>query len=322
MPAVRAASTPRYSCFLGGDCLSDGDRPSDGDESLAFDAAGLRVAAGVEVQLGSTPSHQLVRAAPHRTRFLGGYPLVWVSDPVTGFAAPYWAPRGWAAALSQLRPGESGRSLPSPMARALHAVGALTDPAACGGADQPRAHPLAGPAARFEAFSYASVSGLVPPAHVRALARYQRALVDSGHVPLGDAQCQRRYGMHNEPVARFVLHQVRTAVARIVGKPVTPAYTYSVTYEAGAVLAAHTDREQCEYTVSLLVDATGGAEAEPWPLWLEADGEPVAVCQLPGDALLFAGRRLRHWRDRLPDGRTSTSLLLHYVDEEFTGSLS
>jgi hypothetical protein len=304
---------PRYSCFLA-DCLPDGD------EGLAFDAAGLRVAPGVEVQLGSTPSHRLVRDVPHRTRFLGGYPLVWVSDPVTGFAAPYWAPRDWAAALSRLRPGAAGQSLPAQLARALHAVGALVDPAAS--PDQSRPHPLAGAAAQFEASCYATVSGLTPPGHLLALGRYQRALIGSGRVPLGDAQCHRRYGMHNEPIARFFLHQLRPAISRIVGKPVMPAYTYSVTYEGGAVLAAHTDREQCEYTVSLLVDVTGDAESEPWPLWLQADGEPVAVRQLPGDALLFAGRRLRHWRDRLPDGRTSTSLLLHYVDEGFTGSLS
>jgi hypothetical protein len=313
MPAVLAASTPRYSCFLGGDRLSDED------ESLALDAADLRVAPGVEVQLGSTPSQRLVRDAPHRTRFLGGHPLVWVSDPVTEFAAPYWASRGWAAALSQLRPGESGQSLRSPIAPALYAVGALIEPEACGSVDQSRASQLAGAATHFEAFSYAAVSCLVPPAHLIALGGYQRALIGTGQVPLGDAQCRRRYGMHNEPIARFFLYQLRTAVSRIVGKPVIPAYTYSVTYEAGAALAAHTDRAQCEYTVSLLVDVTG--DAEPWPLWLEVDGEPVAVRQRPGDALLFAGRRLRHWRDRLPDGRTSTSLLLHYVDQEFTGSL-
>jgi len=311
MPAVLAASTPRYSCFLG-------DGLSYEDEGPAFVAAGLRVAAGVEVQLGSTPSQRLVRDVPHRTRFLGGYPLVWVNDPVTGFAAPYWAPRGWAAALSQLRAGESAQSLPPQLAQALHAVGALIDPAWCGSSGQ---HPLAEAAVHFEAFSYATVSGLAPPAQLLALARYQRALIGSGQVPLGDAQCRRRYGMHDEPIARFFLHQLRTAVGRIVGRPVLPAYTYSVTYEAGAVLAAHTDREQCEYTLSLLVDTTGEAESEPWPLWLESDGQPVAVHQRPGDALLFAGRRLRHWRDRLPDGRTSTSLLLHYVDEGFTGSL-
>jgi hypothetical protein len=166
------------------------------------------------------------------------------------------------------------------------------------------------------------VSGLVPTGHLQALAGYQRALVEAGQVPLGDEQCRRRYGMHNEPMARFLLHQLAAAVGRIVGRPVRPAYSYSLAYEAGAVLAPHIDREQCEYTVSLLIEGTAEGAWEPWPLWLKVNGEPVAVHQLPGDALVFAGRRLPHWRDRLPDGRTSTSLLLHYVDETFTGRLS
>src|SRR4051794_11826224 len=129
MPAVRAAPVPRYSCFL----TADGDAPS---------AAGLRVGAGVEVQLGSAPSHRLMRAAPHRNRFLGGYPMLWVDHPVTGFAAPYWAPRAWGAALAQLRPGQPTPSLPPPMVPALRAVGALTDPAAPNGRHRSQQHEL------------------------------------------------------------------------------------------------------------------------------------------------------------------------------------
>jgi hypothetical protein len=308
MPAVRATPVPRYSCFLT-------------EETAGSDAAGLRVSPGVEVQLGSAPSHRLMRATPHRNRFLGGYPLVWVSSPVTGFAAPYWTPRSWGAALAQLRPGEAAPSLPERLVPALRAVGALNDPAAPDNQHQSQQHALGAAAEHFRTFSHASVSGLVPQAQLRALAEYQRALVDTGQVPLGDEQCRRRYGMHNEPMARFLLHQLQGAVARVVGRPVMPAYSYSLTYEAGAVLAPHTDREQCEYTVSLLIEGTAEGTWEPWPLLLRANGEPVAVHQLPGDALVFAGRRLPHWREPLPDGHTSTSLLLHYVDETFTGIL-
>ncbi len=304
MPAVRAAPAPRYSCFLSAAAADSGP-------------AGLRVSGGVEVQLGSAPSHRLMRAAPHRARFLGGYPLVWVSQPVTGFAAPYWAPRSWGAALAQLRPGRPAPG--SPMVPALQAVGALTDPAAPNDPGQRQA--LDAAAESFRAFSYAAVSGLVPRAHLLALAGYQRALVELGEVPLGDEQCRRRYGMHNEPMARFVMHQLAAAVSRVVGRPVTPAYSYSMTYQAGAELAPHIDREQCEYTVSLFLEGTAEQAWQPWPLWLRVNGDPVAVRQLPGDALVFAGRRLSHWRERLPDGCTSTSLLLHYVDETFTGSL-
>ncbi|HST47514.1 hypothetical protein [Jatrophihabitans sp.] len=307
MPAIHATPVPRYSCFLSEET---GGGP---------DAAGLRVGTGVEVQLGSTPSHRLMQATPHRNRFLGGYPLVWVSHPVTGFAAPYWTPRSWGAALAQLRPGRPAPSLPAPMVPALRAVGALTGPSVPN--DQSQEHAFGAAAEHFRTFSHATVSGLVPQAHLRALADYQRALVGSGQVSLGDEQCGRRYGMYNEPMARFLLHQLAGAVSRVVGKPVLPAYSYSLIYEAGAVLAPHIDREQCEYTVSLLIEGTAEGTWEPWPLWLKVAGKPVAVHQLPGDALVFAGRRLPHWRDRLPDGRTSTSLLLHYVDETFTGVL-
>jgi len=33
-----------------------------------------------------------------------------------------------------------------------------------------------------------------------------------------------------------------------------------------------------------------------------------------GDALLFRGRYLSHWRDQLPEGYTSSSILFHFVD--------
>src|SRR3954469_20731929 len=259
MPAVRATPVPRYSCFLT-------------EETGGSDAAGLRVSLGVEVQLGSAPSHRLMRATPHRNRFLGGYPLVWVSSPVTGFAVPYWTPRSWGAALARLRPGEAAPSLPAPMAPALRAAGALTDPAAPDSADQPQEQALDAAAEHFRTFSYASVSGLVPQGHLPALADYQRALVGAGQVRLGDEQCRRRYAMHNEPMARFLLHQLQGAVGRVVGRPVLPAYSYSLTYEAGAVLAPHTDREQCEYTVSLLIEGTAEGTWEPWPLWLKVNG--------------------------------------------------
>jgi hypothetical protein len=308
MSGAGVSQARRYACFL--------DSAGGGSQNTSD----LRVRSEVEVQLGSTPSSRLVHDAPHRGRFLPGYPLVWVSDQVTGLHAPYWSPREWAGNLTRLRPGERAESLPAGLTSALVAAGAL------GGAEtEPRewavGQALGIASADFAASSFATISGLVPAAHVRALRHYQRALIDSGQVPLGDAQCDRRYGVHNEPMARFFLHQLAPAVSAIVGEPVTPAYSYSMSYRAGAVLAAHTDREQCEYTVSLLIESTTTNDRKPWPLWLEVAGSPVAVRQQPGDALVFAGRRLRHWRDRLPEGRTSTSLLLHYVPATFTGSL-
>jgi hypothetical protein len=41
---------------------------------------------------------------------------------------------------------------------------------------------------------------------------------------------------------------------------------------------------------------------------------PQAFTQDIGDALLFRGRYLTHWRDRLPEGYTSSSILFHFIE--------
>jgi hypothetical protein len=35
--------------------------------------------------------------------------------------------------------------------------------------------------------------------------------------------------------------------------------------------------------------------------------------------VLYRGRQLVHYRDRLPDGHQSSSLFLHYLREDFVG---
>ena len=301
------AGAPQYACFLDAAPLVQGCW-----------VAELRASPAMEVQLGSAPSLRLVREAPHRSRFRPGHPLVWVTDPVTGVHAPYWAPRAWAADLQHLVPGAPVGAVRPDLAAALVAVGALVDPAD-EHEDGSQARALHRGATHFGERAYADIADLVPRAHVAALRDYQERLVRSGRIPLGDAQCAGRFGVHDDPMARFFLHQLAPAVSQVVAEPVKPAYAYSISYTAGAELSEHTDRAQCEYTVSLLVGADSGKE--PWPLWLRVGSERVSVLQRPGDALVFAGRRLPHWRERLPEGRSSASLLLHYVPVGFSGSL-
>ena len=82
------------------------------------------------------------------------------------------------------------------------------------------------------------------------------------------------------------------------------------------------DRAQCEYSITTRIDASPGPDAEsPRPIELDTESGPIKIYQRIGDALLYRGSAVAQSRDRLPDGFTSTSLLLHYVDESFTGGL-
>ena len=108
---------------------------------------------------------------------------------------------------------------------------------------------------------------------------------------LGDSGSPLRYVAHNESVARFFHSQIATAVGAIAGAPVKPSYVYVSSYQGGADLPAHTDRAQCEYSVSLLLDYTPEpVDRSSWPLYLVTASGPVAIWQGIGDGLIYRGR--------------------------------
>jgi hypothetical protein len=123
-------------------------------------------------------------------------------------------------------------------------------------------------------------------------------------------------------VGQYVHEQLVQAVSEIAGAVIKPSYAYFIAYQSGARLERHTDRPQCEYSITLLIDSTPEPlEQSPWPLKLDTRDRTFAIWQYLGEALLYQGRRLAHHRDTLPRGCSSTSLLLHYVDSSFVGPL-
>ncbi len=125
-----------------------------------------------------------------------------------------------------------------------------------------------------------------------------------------------------EPLARVLHEPLAAFVSGIAGARMKASYSYSITYLGGATLAQHTDREQCELTVSLLVDEWPAPDAgSGWPLHVAAPGGEVSVRLQPGDGLVLHGRELAHWRAPLAEGRRSTSILFHFVPEAFAGRL-
>jgi hypothetical protein len=181
---------------------------------------------------------------------------------------------------------------------------------------------LARAAEMFSKRNYAPVRSLIHPFHVAALRRYYRYLVRNGKIHLGDGQSARRYVAHNDGVARFFHQQIASTVSAIVGEPVKPSYVYLAAYLSGAALAKHTDREQCEFSVTMSLDFSPEPVQEtPWPIRLDTPQGTTAVFQGLGDGLVYRGTRVPHYRDRLPEAHTSTSLFFHYVPLDFSGPL-
>jgi hypothetical protein len=248
---------------------------------------------------------------------------VWLTDAGSGAIWPFWVGPEYLGYLWDAVPGEA-----IPSALPGHAQWVLTRANILVSPGYPKRRrwqwheTVRASAESFAQRGYATLSGLIPPFQLGALRRYYRYQIRTGSFLFGDDQVARRHFAHNEAVARYFHAQLANAVSDVARTVVKPSYAYLAAYESGATLDRHTDREQCEYSITICIDATPEPDEQaPWPVYLGVYDGTMAVWQYLGDALLYRGRQLPHHRDELPYGQSSTSLLLHYVDESFDGPL-
>jgi hypothetical protein len=205
---------------------------------------------------------------------------------------------------------------------ALVAAGVACDPETAARRRRARVEAVARAAADLRRARYAVLSDLVPSLLLPALQRYYRDLVAEGWVALGDEQVAARYVAHGEPLARAIHGRLSGLVTALAGEPMKPSYPYFVTYVGGAHLEPHRDRAQCELTLSVLLDEVPAPSGpSTWPLHLETREGEAAIRLCIGDGVVFYGRELLHSRPVLPEGRRSTSMILHFVPEDFGGAL-
>ena len=271
---------------------------------------------------GKLPDEILCQGEPCLHFALQGT-VVWVRNPVTQTLLPFWLGPELAAAVRGLRAGEAAASTLSQESRSLlFSAGILVS---AGHADRCRReweNTVEKSGATFRSKGYAPLSRLIHPFHVAALRRYYRYLIRTGAIRLGDGQSPQRYVAYNDPVARFFHQQIAPVLSAVAGEPVKPSYVYLASYLSGAELKKHTDREQCEFSVTLCLDfSPEPALQTPWPIRLDTPNGTVVVYQALGDGLGYRGTKLPHYRDALPEGQTSTSIFFHYVAADFAGSL-
>lgn len=272
------------------------------------------------------PGGNVPEELEHRRELLDGFHLqsriAWVTDPVRGFIQPFWLGE-LEAVLQQVQAGKlEPAELPYRLCRVLRTAGILIPAADAERRAAEWDEIIERGAELFRQKHYAPLSNLIHPFHIAALRRYYRYAIRKGTIRLGDELSSRRYVAHNEPVAKYFHHQIAETVSAIVGEPVKPSYVYLASYMDGAELKKHTDREQCEYSVTLCLDFSPEPElATSWPICLDTPQATVAVYQALGDGLVYRGTRVPHYRRALAEGKMSTSIFFHYVPAQFSGPL-
>ena len=91
------------------------------------------------------------------------------------------------------------------------------------------------------------------------------------------------------------------------GKKLIPTYSFWRIYTNLAELKKHKDRPSCEISVTVNI----GNDGTKWPIYM--DGAPVEIN--PGDAVIYLGCEVKHWRDTF-QGDWHAQCFLHYVDAD------
>jgi hypothetical protein len=98
-------------------------------------------------------------------------------------------------------------------------------------------------------------------------------------------------------------------ISNICGEDVLPTYTYAIIYKQNSELIKHTDRPACEISVTLNLQKDVN-----WPICVKTlSGEEVSIELNSGDALVYKGCEVEHWRPGKFNGRNFVQVFMHYV---------
>jgi hypothetical protein len=97
-------------------------------------------------------------------------------------------------------------------------------------------------------------------------------------------------------------------IEKISGEELLPTYSYSRLYQNGNNLEKHTDRPECEISVTLQM---GKSHEYRWPIFM--GGNMFELKE--GDAVIYRGCDIPHWRDVCdgPKAYYSGQVFFHFV---------
>jgi len=183
---------------------------------------------------------------------------------------------------------------------------------------------------------YVVLRDIVPPFVLRSVAYCYQKLREEKKL----FEDNKRHSSYNDRAGRTLHYQMVDLVRRVILHNLHPSYSFFGSYVGGSKLLPHSDKPQCEFTVSLTLDQYPDEEVYPWALSIgrkpkfdrddtfEGNGsetmppenEIVDTYLYPGDCLLFMGRHLIHFRrTTLPENQYMDHIFLHNVRDKWNG---
>lgn len=118
---------------------------------------------------------------------------------------------------------------------------------------------------------------------------------------------------YGDPLIEVVLKNSLPEMEQITGHKLFPSYSFTRVYTKGDELKPHIDRPACEVSVTCHIATIG----KPWPIWMQAPGkQPSEHFLEPGDACVYHGCEIKHWRTLNTETDINVQVMLHYVRQD------
>lgn len=148
------------------------------------------------------------------------------------------------------------------------------------------------------------------------LSSYTSVLGHLGRLVSEERQVKGSLVTYGDALFDTVMASFCPIVAEVVGRPVLPTYSFLRVYHEGQVLTPHRDRRACQHSLTLHLTAAPATASvgAGWPVDFEdLHGRHRSVALTAGDAALYQGCALRHWRAACPL-EWYVQVFLHYVE--------
>ena len=197
----------------------------------------------------------------------------------------------------------------------------------------------------FDEYNPVKCENIFAPQIYDEIKNYYINAINNNYFQLGDRQSQR-YKAHNEALSRYIHYEILPVIEHISNSKLVPTYSYLSAYVKGADLPPHTDRSDCEISVSFIIDkpyinnannSLTETDANPknktedktvdWPIYIDLKKQPVkykgrysykppnnnciTVDCSPGGIMMFYGTDHIHYREELAH-EYYYILLLHF----------
>ena len=128
----------------------------------------------------------------------------------------------------------------------------------------------------------------------------------------GHGEHSRSWNTYAHETWEAALEMVCPSVQQIIGAPVIPTYSYQRMYMNCSAMAHHSDRPACQLSLTINL-----GQSHSWPIYCTSlkTKKYVEVIQEPGDALLYLGCNIGHYRPEYK-GDWYNQLFLHYVVQD------